>query len=72
MRAVPTIPAIIIKAEIHPKALKPIMNENATTPPSTPPIAAMCVEIFIFMFIIAHIICMSKAAMPIDAMKWGT
>ena len=71
MRAVPRAPAIIISVESHHIALKPNMNENATTPPVIPPIAAICVETFSQLLSMAQTICTKSAATMIDDMKCG-
>ena len=71
IRLVPTTPPIITTTDSHHDGLKMKMCEKAIIAPATPPIAAECVEIFQWMFIMAHTICMNSAAIRIVPMKCG-
>ena len=71
IRLEPTIPAIMMTRHIHPIGLKAKRKEKATKAPSTPPIAAVCVDTFHHILIMAHITCMANAAKSIRAIKLG-
>ena len=46
IRLVPTMPAMIMLAQNHPKGLNEKRMENANSPPTNPPMPAVCVDIF--------------------------
>ena len=65
------IPAKMMRKHSHHNGLKPKMCEKAITAPVVPPIAAVCVEIFHQLFIIAPNICIANAATTMLDMKCG-
>ena len=71
MRLEPTIPDAMTTRHSHQTELKLSMNENANSAPSTPPMAAVCVDIFHHTLITAQSICMIKATMRMDVNMWG-
>ena len=71
MRAVPTIPAIMMRIMSHHSALNDSMNENAMTLPVTPPMAAVWVDIFMRTLKRAQKTCTKRAATMMADMKCG-
>lgn len=72
IRLVPTIPANMMTRQSHHTGLKANISEKAISPPVTPPMAAMCVDIFMNIFVTAHAICTTRAAIRMLPMKRGT
>ena len=71
MRLVPTSPESTSEKQSHVMGLNMNMNEKASRAPTTPPMAAVCVDIFHHTFISAHTICITSAAMSMLPMKCG-
>lgn len=71
MRLEPTIPDAMTTRHSHQTELKLSMNENANSAPSTPPIAAVWVDIFHHTLITAQSICITSATISIDVIKCG-
>ena len=71
IRLEPTIPDAIITRHSHQTELKLSINENANSAPNTPPMAAVCVEIFHHTLIMAQSICITNATISIDVIKCG-
>ena len=62
----PTKPETMSVRQSHHIGLKLNSNEKAIKEPVTPPIAAVCVDIFHHTLMIAHRICMISATISID------
>lgn len=62
----PTMPETMSVRQSHHIGLKLNSNEKAIKEPVTPPIAAVCVDIFHHTLMIAHRICMISATISID------
>ena len=62
----PTTPETMSVRQSHHIGLKLNSNEKAIKEPVTPPIAAVCVDIFHHTLMIAHRICMISATISID------
>ena len=71
MRLEPTIPDAMMTKQSHHTGLKLSINENASNAPSTPPIAAVWVDIFHHTLIMAQSICITNATIRIDVIKCG-
>ncbi len=71
IRLEPTIPDTMTTKQNHHTGLKLSIKENANNAPSTPPIAAVWVEIFHHTLITAQSICITNATMRIDVIKCG-
>ena len=65
------IPAKMMRKQSHHNGLNPKIREKANKAPVVPPMAAVCVEIFHQLFIIAPSICIANAATTMLDMKWG-
>ena len=72
IRLDPTSPPSSITNVSHQMGLKLKINAKAMTPPVTPPIAAVWVEIFHHTLTSAHNICTTNAATSIEVMICGT
>ena len=71
MRLVPTNPPTINTKQSHQTGLNMKRKAKAISPPATPPMAAVCVEIFHQTLISAHTTCTTRAATNMRAMKRG-
>ena len=71
MRLVPTMPAMTKMRQSHQTGLKSRYSAKANSAPATPPMAAVCVEIFHQTLMSAQTICTSKPATTMAPMKWG-
>ena len=60
---------LFITRHSHQTELKLSINENANSAPSTPPMAAVCVEIFHHTLIMAQSICITNATISIDVIN---
>lgn len=71
MRLLPTTPATRKMTHSHHIGLKTKSSENASSAPAKPPMAAVWVDIFHQMLIMAHTIWMTNAATRILAINCG-
>ena len=67
----PTMPPRNTSRHSHQIGLKLKMNENASIPPVSPPIADVCVDTLKHRFIMAQNVCTASAATRIEPMKCG-
>jgi hypothetical protein len=67
----PTIPETISVRHSHHIGSKLYINEKAIKEPVTPPIAAVCVDIFHHILMMAQSICMTRATMSIEVSMCG-